>query len=387
MDLLTSQGHEVRAFARKTPMDLPSELSGFFPEDMKTDRLNLGFGAFRTLKEIIYSSEAKRCLGRALETFTPDIAHAHNIYGRLTTSVLDLLSRNGIPAVMTLHDYKLVCPSYKLMAGGKVCEDCKGRNYSAAVRNRCHKNSRAASAVYSFESWFNDVFKKYDKNIAFFISPSRFLKSKLMEFGYPEDKIVYIPNYIESEKFLPRYEGEDYLVYIGRLSAEKGISTLLKAFKTLKAESTKLVIAGDGPMRAELEAMAGQDGRIRFLGYLSGQALSDVTRNARAVVIPSEWYENAPISVLEAFAFGKPVIGARIGGIPEMVDEYKNGLLFESGEDEALAEKLNEFLCYPEKTVAEMGRAGRKKAETEYSRALHYEKLVQVYAHAMRVNG
>ncbi|MDA8136949.1 MAG: glycosyltransferase, partial [Desulfobacteraceae bacterium] len=177
MDLLTSQGHKVRAFARKTLMDLPSELSGFFPEDIKTDRLSLGFGAFRTLKEIVYSSEAKKCLGRALEAFTPDIAHAHNIYGRLTTSVLDLLSRNGIPAVMTLHDYKLVCPSYKLMAGGKVCEDCKGSNYSAAVRNRCHKNSRIASAVYSFEAWFNDVFKKYDKNISFFISPSRFLKS------------------------------------------------------------------------------------------------------------------------------------------------------------------------------------------------------------------
>ncbi|MDA8133617.1 MAG: glycosyltransferase family 4 protein, partial [Desulfobacteraceae bacterium] len=226
-----------------------------------------------------------------------------------------------------------------------------------------------------------------DKNISFFISPSRFLKSKLMEFGYPENKIVYIPNYIESEKFLPRYEGEDYLVYIGRLSAEKGISTLLKAFKTLKAESTRLLIAGDGPMRAELETMAGQDSRVRFMGYLSGQALSDVTRNARAVVIPSEWYENAPISVLEAFAFGKPVIGARIGGIPEMVDEYKNGLLFESGQDEDLAEKLNEFLRYPKKTVAEMGRAGRKKAEAEYSRELHYEKLVQTYGDAMRVNG
>ncbi len=383
MALLKEHGHQVKTFVRRTTEDISSDLAEFFPADMKTDRLSLGFGAFRILKEIIYSSEVKKGLDRALTQTVPDVAHAHNIYGRLTTSTLDLLNSRNIPIVMTLHDYKLICPSYKLMCNGKICEACKGKKYFSAVWNKCHKNSRIASAVYAFESWFNDFFKKYENNVSFFISPSRFLKSKLVEFGFAEEKIVYIPNYIVSRNFSPNYDFENYLLYIGRLSVEKGISTLIKAFRNLKAQNIRLMIVGEGPMRESLENLSDKDSRIQFTGYLSGPALTEVTRNARAVVMPSEWYENAPISILEAFAYGKPVIGARIGGNPEMVDEYKNGLLFESGSVDDLTDKLNEFLSYSSETVAGMGQAARKKAEEEYSPELHYEKLIEVYQRAI----
>ncbi|MFA5905018.1 MAG: glycosyltransferase family 4 protein [Desulfobacula sp.] len=383
MSMMKAHGHEVGAFARRTPVDFPSELAGFFPEDMKTDSLSLGFGAFRTLREIIYSTESKKCLGQLLGEMTPDVVHAHNIYGRLTTSTLDLLNSRNIPIVMTLHDYKLICPSYKLMCNGRVCEACKGKKFFSAIWNKCHKNSRIASAVYAFESWFNDFFKKYEKNVDFFIAPSRFLKSKLFEFGIPDEKIVYIPNYIPVQNLIPTYTSENYLVYIGRLSAEKGISTLIRAFRSLKEGHTRLMVVGDGPMREPLEALAGDDGRIQFTGFLSGRELADITRNARAVVVPSEWYENAPISILEAFAFGKPVIGGRIGGIPEMVEDGRNGLLFESGNADDLFDKLNLFLSYSSKGIMEMGQAARKKAEAEYNPELHYEKLIEVYQKAI----
>jgi len=381
--LLKSYGHVVDAFARKTSEDVQSNCSDFFPEDMKTDSLSLGFGALRTLRELLYSLESKKQLSKLLRGVAPDLAHVHNIYGRLTTSVLDLLFKKNIPIVMTLHDYKLVCPSYKLMSGDRVCEDCKGGKYYNAMLNKCHKDSLLASAIYSFESWFNDFFKKYKKNVCFFIAPSQFLRNKLIEFGWSANQIVYIPNYIVTHDFIPNYDSENYLLYIGRLSGEKGIGTLIKAFKAVKEKNIQLMIVGDGPERESLVKRAKEDNRIQFTGYLSGKELGEATQNAKAVVVPSEWYENAPISILEAFAYGKPVIGAMIGGIPEMIDEGKNGFLFESGSVKDLTEKINKFLEYSNSDIAEMGKAARKKAEDKYNPEIHYEKLIKVYKNAI----
>ncbi|MBU1195773.1 MAG: glycosyltransferase family 4 protein [Proteobacteria bacterium] len=383
MNLFRFQGHTVEAFARRTNDDADSKYADFFPEDMRTDSLKPGLGMFRTMKEIIYSSESKKNLKALLTEFNPDVIHAHNIYGRLTTSVLDLAKEKNIPVVMTLHDYKLICPSYKLMYGSGVCEDCKGGKYYKAVLNKCHKNSFIASAVYAFESWFNDFFSKYKNNISFLIAPSQFLRDKLIEFGWAENQIVYIPNYIVNENFEPDFEPENYLVYIGRLSPEKGIETLVRAFKNVKSKNILLKIAGDGPERQNLENLVQNDQRIEFTGYLSGDELKDITCKAKAVVIPSEWYENAPISILEAFAYGKPVIGARIGGIPEMIEEGKNGFLFESGNADDLTEKLNLFLDCPESEIIQMGKAGRQKVEDCYNPEVHYEKLIQVYQNAI----
>ncbi len=387
MALLQSYKHQVNAFARKTPEDVSSINSGFFPENMKTDNLSPKLGILRTFREILYSSESKQQLDKLLKEISPDLVHAHNIYGRLTTSVLDLLNEKNIPVVMTLHDYKLICPSYKLMAGNGVCEDCKGGKYYNAILNKCHKNSMAASAIYALESWFNAFFNKYRNNICFFISPSQFLRTKMIEFGWPAEQVIYIPNYIVPQDFMPRYDSKDYLLYIGRLSGEKGISTLIQAFKKVKTKNVRLMIVGDGPERESLEKLSKIDSRIQFTGYLSGKELSDVTRNAKAVVVPSEWYENAPISILEAFAYGKPVIGARIGGIPEMIDEGMNGLLYKSGNVDELAEKLNDFLGCSTSYIANMGMAARKKAEKNYNPEMHYEKLIDVYQKAISMKG
>ena len=383
IEMLRANGHNVCSFARKHPRDLPSTFSYLFPEDLKTESVRFSVDALRTVKEIIYSKEAKASLRKLIDQFRPDIAHAHNIYGRLTTSVLDILREESIPTVLTLHDYKLICPSYKLMRDGRVCEECKGNNFYKTILYRCHKDSIIASVLYAFESYFNFWFKKYTGNVAHFISPSRFLKDKLVEFGYPEKKIEYLPNYLDVSKFKPSYTPGKYFLYLGRLSAEKGISTLIKAYEKVDYAHTKLMIAGEGPERNKLENMASQNPNIIFTGYMSGPRLEEASRDSLAIVIPSEWYENAPISILEAMAYGKPVIGSRIGGIPEMVDEGETGYLFKPGDIEDLASKIESFLSLPKSAIAEMGKAAREKVENFYNERIHYERLMEIYRRAL----
>jgi glycosyltransferase involved in cell wall biosynthesis len=209
------------------------------------------------------------------------------------------------------------------------------------------------------------------------------LRKKFVEVGWHEEDIAYVPNFLVASEFEPRYSPGNYFLYLGRLSDEKGLSTLIEAFMNVTFDKTNLMIVGEGPIRNQLEKVAKADPRIRFTGYLSGNTLKETTRNALAVIVPSEWYENAPLSILESFAFGKPVIGSRIGGIPEMIDDGVNGLLFESGNADDLTKKLELLLSRPEKRIIEMGRAAREKIEQQYNVDLHYDRLMDIYRRAL----
>jgi glycosyltransferase involved in cell wall biosynthesis len=385
--LLKKQGHRVAVFSRQHPDNLPAQFERFFPSEMITDTLSPSAKGLRSLLGLFYSLESKKCLNAMLQETTGDVAHVHNIYGRLTTSILNSLFENRIPVVMTLHDYKLICPNYKLMHHGKICEDCRGNRFYNPILNRCHKNSLIASTVYALETYFNHIFNQYRKKVRCFISPSKFLKAKLIEFGWPEQRIEYIPNFLSTTEFDPNYLPGDYFLYFGRLSSEKGIETLIKAFCNLKHANIQLKIAGEGPLEQKLKISATSDERIFFSGYLSGAPLAEMIRNARCVVVPSEWYENAPLSVLEAMAYGKPVIGARIGGIPEMIDDGQNGLLFASGDTRNLTQAMSTLIEMDDATLTDMGRSARRKVEVEYNSDLHYERLIDIYARSIRECG
>jgi glycosyltransferase involved in cell wall biosynthesis len=389
MRMLKEAGHSVAAFSRANAQNEPSLYDRYFPPDMDTESLGVSLRTLKTVKELVYSGAAKKGLMQVIEEFKPDIAHAHNIYGRLSLSVLDVLKEKGVPTVLTLHDYKLLCPSYLMLNHGAVCERCKGGKFRNAFHAKCHKNSYPASAVYAFESWFNHRFGKY-RSVKIFISPSRFLRNKVIEFGWDSKQIAVIPNFIDSNKIRQPAAPGQYLLYLGRLSHEKGVRTLLTAYYPFLAlhkianMNVPLMIVGDGPIRNDLENAFGADKEnARFTGYLSGKPLYDALAGAKAVVVPSECYENAPLSLIEAFAHGKPVIGARIGGIPEMIDDGVNGLLFESGDVDDLKTKLEHFLNLSDDDVMKMGEAARKKAELEYSPKVHYEKLMAVYHNAI----
>jgi len=379
IELLRMHGHTIAGFARKHPRDLETEYAGYFPDSIQTDSTAISWNALKTAKEIVYSRETKRALKKLLEQFRPQIAHAHNIYGRLTTSVLDQLNENGVPTVLTVHDYKLMCPNYKFMKRGSVCEACKGERYYMALLNRCHKNSLPATAVYVLETYLNHWLVKYKKNISLFVTPSTFLRNKLIEHGWPGHRIEHIPNFFQASEFKADSSPGDYFLYFGRLSDEKGIQTLMRAFMVLRGSSIKLLVVGEGPLEVELKSLASSDSRISFTGYLSGERLRDAIRGALAVIVPSEGYENMPMAVLESMACGKPVIGSRIGGIPELIQEGVDGFLFPPGNIEELRCRMDSIAEMPPASVRKMGEDAREKVENEYSAELHYERLMTLY--------
>jgi len=382
MGLLRQAGHEVAVFSRTHHKNEPAEFQKFFPPHIETERLSPTMRSLGVVKELIYSKAARKGVGEVLKRFRPEIVHAHNIYGRLSLSVLDELRAAGIPVIMTLHDLKLLCPSYLMLNRGKVCERCRGGRFYQAVLARCHKKSLPASLVYAFESYINHSKGKYC-SVAQFITPSRFLRDKCIEYGWAAEKISHIHNFLPLNPVSGMKGDNGYLLYIGRLSREKGIGTLLEAYRGL-SPAPPLKIVGDGPERPSLEKHARELGLpVSFAGYLSGTDLDNAVAGARGVVMPSEWYENAPLSLLESFAAGKPVIGARIGGIPEMIEDDVNGYLFEPGNSEALRCKIEAFVDMPAARLREMGEAARRKVETVYSAESHYEKLMNVYEKAM----
>ena len=384
IELLEKHGHIVGVFSRNHQENFPSKYASFFPPNIQTDKVRFNLSAIKLISEIIYSKTNKNLFENFLNYFKPDIIHAHNIYGRITTSVLDACKKYSLPVVMTLHDYKLICPNYKLMRNGKACEDCKGKKFYMAILNKCHKNSYLASFIYAVETAFNEFLGKYKKNVEFFIAPSRFLKNKLIEFGMDREKIIYIPNFIDLNKYEPNYDFEDYFLYFGRISMEKGIDLLIDAFCNLNHKKIKLIIVGDGPIRAEMERKVEKlnNKNIKFTGYLSRSKLKKIIQNALAIILPSQWYENAPMSVLEAFAYGKPVIGAKIGGITEMIDEEINGYLFKAGDIDDLKIKMESMIKKDKFKIIEMGKNAREKVKKEYNAELHYEKLMEVYEKA-----
>lgn len=382
IEFLKLLGHNIVIFSRSHPYNLNSFYEKYFPPEMQTDKFEISINSIYTLKEIIYSKNVRIKLRKIINNFKPTIAHAHNIYGRLSFSVIDELKKNNIPIILTLHDFKFICPSYLMLNHGKICEKCKKHKYYYALITKCHKNNFLASTVYAFETFFNYITKKYEK-INYFVSPSKFLINKFIEFGWNPKRLVHIPNFVDSKKIKYSPQTGDYLLYFGRLSREKGVKTLLSALYNLNSK-LYLLIVGDGPERMELEKISSEKKiNVKFTGYLNGEALQIAILKSKAIIMPSEWYENAPLSILEAFAYGKPVIGSRIGGIPEMIDDGVNGFLFEPGNVDDLRNKMELLLSLPDERIAEMGRSAREKVEREYNPELHYERLMEVYQKAL----
>lgn len=380
MEMLSAHGHKVVPFSRNFEKNIYSKYSKFFPSPLEyMNNLSALAKTFVGFK-LIYSFESRKKFSQLLDSFKPDIVHAHNIYGRLTSAIVDSAKVKKIPVVMTLHDYKLICPSYLMLLNGLPCERCKGRKFYNSLFTLCHKNNFLASATYTIESYFNLWFKKYDW-IRFLICPSMFSLEKHLEAGIPEGKLVHIPNFIKLKNFEPDYEPGDYILFVGRLSKEKGVLTLLKAIKGLDIE---LKIVGDGPMRKEYEKYVRNERitNVAFEGYKSGEELKSLYKNSAFVIFPSEWYENAPMTILETSAYGKPIIGSNIGGIPEMIINEKTGLLFEPGDYNKLREKMK-YLLSNSSLIVQIGKDARKRAEEEYNDELHYKRLMEVYRKAI----
>lgn len=376
--LFREAGWETAVFTMQHPKNLPSAWSAFFPAELEFGHHYSFWQKIAMAGKVIYSWEARNQLEKLLDNFLPDIAHAHCIYHHLSPSVLTLLHERAVPTVMTAHDLKLACPAYKMLNKSGICEKCKHGNLTHVILNRCIHDSLITSSLIAVESAIHKALGLYKKNLDRVITPSRFFRQKFLEWGWPAEKLVYIPNFLDYSQYTPLYTPGQYFLYFGRLAPEKGVDTLIRAAARAKVQ---VKIAGTGPSEQALKRLAQTCGAdAQFLGYCSGDNLKDLIRQARAIVLPSQWYENAPISILEAYASGKPVIGARIGGILEMVSSEQLGWLFESSNMEQLADCLGDVRDMAEDKLVEMGRQARKHVADNYSKDIYVTEINKLYS-------
>ncbi len=383
--VLERHGHTPIPFAMAHPANLPSAQSGFFVSRVEFDEPASGaIARIKAAGRVIYSFQARRRLGALIREEKPDIAHLHNIHHQISPSILHTLRRHRVPVVMTLHDYKVVCPAYKLFLRGRTCELCRGGRFYHCALNRCTKGSLAKSLINTLECYLHRDILRTQKLVSVYISPSRFLARKLGEMGF-RGKVVVLPNGLELDRFpSSRGPGGDSLVYLGRLSPEKGVQTLIAALEGTKIRCS---IIGSGPMEEALKA--GTPGEtlsgIVFRGHLFPDEIIPEIQRARAVVVPSLWYENNPYNVLEAFALSRPVIAADIGGLPELVSD-RTGWTFPPGDADALRGRIEEALARPDE-AERRGREGRKLVEKENDAEAYYRGLMKIYETALGRTG
>lgn len=383
---LVRLGHTVIPFAMSHPDNVETEYSRYFVPQLDYNSAG-GKGPgrlFREAMDIVYSRESKRRIEQLISDTKPDIAHLHNIYHQLSPSILVALKRAGIPTVLTLHDGKLMCANMLFISHGEVCERCAGRWFHHAVLRRCVKDSYSASLVCCVEETLHRVMRIYEKNVDLFISPSQFLRDKLVECGrLPEDKVRVLYNYAHVGTTPPATSSGDYGLYLGRVETYKGVGTLLDACR--RNPDIPVRIAGDGGYLRTAQDRCRDEGihNVEFAGFVTGDVLSALVAGARFVLVPSQWYENCPMVVLEAFSAGKPVIASEFGGIPELVDHGTDGLLFKAGDTGELAQCMRALFDDPAKSSG-MGARGYAKVAERFSLESYMGSLLEIYRGLVR---
>ncbi|MDD7199470.1 glycosyltransferase family 4 protein [Parafannyhessea umbonata] len=357
---LKKLGHEVHFFAMQDEKNLPCDDADLFVSAKDYNGATSAAKKISEAKPLIYSKESLEKFEKLCKRVHPDIVHMNLVHRQITLSILDApyLKEHHVPVLFTSHDYILVCPNYLMLDGsGNVCDACLGGHFKECLKRKCVKESTAKSTLAMMEADWYKRHKTYSK-IDRIIAPSEFMRKKLLEGGFPEKQVVTMQNFVSEDLLDRAHKTEDgtdrdkpYFLFFGRLSKEKGIKTLIDAFKLALPqlpEGMRLVIAGDGPERAELEPAAGKN--VEFVGFKQGEELRKLVSGAAFACCPSEWRENMPYSIVEAFAAGTPVIGTNIGGIPELVEDSVTGMLCEPGDAESLAEALvHAANCFKEK--------------------------------------
>lgn len=365
--MLKEKGHEVAVYAMQYPENEKSEWSRYWPTNMtKLDAFTRPFGARQVVKGF----------SRLMDDFKPDVVHLNNIHTHLSPVIAKIAHEKGARVVWTLHDTKLVCPCYTCMRDGKVCKECF-TDKKAVIRHRCMPGGLPGSVIGYLEAqkWNREVLQEY---VDLFLPPSKFMMDTCVEGGYKPEKFRVLCNFIDVTKVkglkgedVKRLKG-DYYVYLGRVNEVKGVRTLCKAAAQL---DKKLIVIGDGPISEELRIKSEESGApIEFKGQMKWEEFMPILRGARFMVLPAEWSENNPLTVIESQSLGTPVLGARIGGIPELIDEGVSGMTFTSGDVEDLKDKVIKMFDHEFDYDAIA-----KNAIERYSSEAYYEKLMGYY--------
>lgn len=379
-DYLKKNGVEVLDFSMFDKRNLESRYSSYFVSHQSYGENGQGTaGRLLSAFRFIYSPEAVKKIGEAIDEEQPDIVHCHNIYHQLTPSIIAAAKRRHIPVVLTLHDYKTVCPVYTRLRNGQACSDCLDMNFTNVLKHRCADNSLSKSVLLFAEAVVQKMLGNYEK-VDMLLAPSQFMADSVTQHRFPKERVRLLYNGIDVDSINPPDTDRNYILYMGRLSPEKGAQTLLDAHSMLNIPA-ELVIAGTGPLEKSLRE---RYPKARFVGHVTGQTLHQILQDAAMVVVPSEWYENCPMSVLEAMAYGKPVIASNIGGIPELVADGETGLLFNPGNKQALRDCLS-ALVGDVALRRRYGTAGRKRVESHFSLDNHNKRLFQAYTSLVQV--
>jgi len=365
--LLKENGHEVSVFAMQFSENLPTPWNKYFPSEIK---FKPGLGMIEAFTRPFGTNEVETKFNALLDDFCPDIIHVHNIHSQLSPIVIEIAHKRRIRVVWTLHDYKLLCPRYDCLRNNSiVCEDCFIDKHKV-IDYKCMKNSGIASFLAYREAlkWNK---QRLEASTDIFLCPSHFMAQKMLQGGFDRTKIRVLCNFIDIEKTRKQeYNKCDYYCYIGRLSHEKGVATLIEVARQLPY---KLKVIGGGPLMENLSGLA-TGTNIEFLGYKQWEEIKDLVGNARFSVIPSEWYENNPLSVIEAQCLGTPVLGARIGGIPELIEDGISGMLFEAKNTIDLKQKIEAMFIhnFDYEVLA-------KNSQQRYSSIAYYKQLMDIY--------
>ena len=368
---LQNEGHELQFFGMNSKKNMVSNNLGLYTQEM--DFHNSKMERYLYPFKIIYSFEAKRKIKKIINDFKPDIIHLNNINFQLTPSIIEMAYKMEIPVVQTVHDYQMICPNHLLFNKNGICEKClKGSKWNCA-KYKCIHDSEVKSIIGSIEGiLYTKILKTY-KKISKFICPSYFLESKLLEASeIYKDKTIAIHNYIELKK-LEHYDKEDYVLFFGRLSEEKGLNIFLEACKELK--DIKFKVAGTGPLQDLCKKVSPN---VEYVGFKTGKELEQLIAKAKFSVYPSIWYENCPLSILESESLGTPVITANYGGMKELVENEKTGIFIDKINKMSLKNAIL-ALYNDNKKIDEMSKNCLEKRDKMISMKQYCKKLVEIY--------
>ncbi len=362
-DLFANRGHEVVVYRRDN-----REIQTF-PFWKKVS----------LLWQTSWSRESYEAVRSLVRIERPELVHVYNTLPLVTPAVYYACREEGVPVVQTLYNYRLLCPAATFLRDGKICEQCVEHSLWRSVGYGCYRNSRLQTAAVAWMLASHRRSGTWRELVDLYIVPTRFMRDKLIASGLPAERVVIKPNYHEPDPGI-REASDGSLLYVGKLNREKGLLTLLAAWRMLSNPPT-LRIIGDGPNRKEVEEAAANQptNKIDFLGRQPHHKVISYMKKTAAFILPSQWYEAFPHVILEAFACGVPIIGSRIGTLVDVIEDGETGVLFEPGQAADLAAKITWILDNSRRAV-QMGKAGRAKFETEYTADRNYDRLLNIYA-------
>ena len=367
MELLARHGHSTELFEADN-----DEIVGLY-------------GNAKAALGTLYSLASKNRFAARLESFRPDIVQVFNFFPLLSPSIHYACQEAGVPVVQKISNFRLICPGALLMRDGNVCEDCIGKLVPwPAVRHACYRESSAGTAVVAAMLAAHRLLGTWEKTVDAYIARTQFSRNKLIEGGLPADKISIVPSFAPDPGRIGGADG-DFALFAGRLSAEKGITTLLAAWNRLHRSPLHLKVAGDGPLRPEVVRQTGQS-RVEYLGELPRQEIQALLCRAALLVYPSVCYENFPLSIVEAFASGVPVVASGMGAMAEIIDDGRTGLHFRPGDPEDLAAKIEWAADHPAE-MARMRREARSEYVSKYTPEQNYRMLMEMYERILCAKG